>query len=161
MKTTITVARILPRPGTDSVRRGVCVCVCVCVFVCVYGCIYICIHYKHTHASTHSPLSTLSLSLTHMLLESSLSECVKGRAWGVRHATADDIEVKLSKPSWGQQQCNRYCSNKNTQQMVLLASLSEEDKEACLKAFTGETCYKCRPADDHVFYLFLQKPKLP
>jgi hypothetical protein len=48
---------------------------------------------------------------------------------GVRHATAVDIEVKLNKPSWGQQQ------------MVLLASLSEEDKEACLKAFTGETCY--------------------
>jgi hypothetical protein len=60
---------------------------------------------------------------------------------GVRHATAVDIEVKLIKPSWGQQQ------------MVLLESLSEEDKEACLKAFTGETCYKCRPADDHVFYL--------
>jgi hypothetical protein len=68
---------------------------------------------------------------------------------GVRHATAVDIEVKLNKPSWGQQQ------------VVLLASLSEEDKEACLKAFTGETCYKCRPADDDVIYLFLQKPKLP
>jgi hypothetical protein len=83
-----------------------------------------------------------------MLLES-LSECVKGRAWGVRHATAVDIEVKLNKPSWGQQQ------------VVLLESLSEEDKEACLKAFTGETCYKCRPADDDIFYLLLQKPKLP
>jgi hypothetical protein len=100
----------------------------------------------HTHP--HTLHSLLSLSLTHMLLESSLSECVKGRAWGVRHATAVEIEVKLNKPSWGQQQCNRYCSNKHTQQMVLLASLSEEDKEACLKAFTGETCYKCRPADD-------------
>ena len=139
MKTTITVARILPRPGTDSVRRGVCVCMCVCVCLCIY----ICIH-PHSHTLLHS------LSHTHAVGKSyALSECVKGRAWGLRHATAVDIEVKLNKPSWGQQQ------------VVLLASLSEEDKEACLKAFTGETCYKCRPADDHVFYLFLQKPKLP
>ena len=73
----------------------------------------------------------------------------EGACMGVRHATAVDIEVKLNKPSWGQQQ------------VVLLESLSEEDKEACLKAFTGETCYKCRPADDDVIYLLLQKPKLP
>ena len=118
-------------------------CLCVCVCVCVWM-------YLHMYTHIHT-LSTLSVSHAHtgMLLESSLSECVKGRAWGVRHATAVDIEVKLNKPSWGQQQ------------VVLLASLSEEDKEACLKAFTGETCYKCRPADDHVFYLLLQKPKLP